>query len=309
MLGIQEIGVYIPRTRVSNYPKKEQFGIDDAFIETKIGVRQRSRKDPGETTADLCLRALEDLERKAGLDRAAVECVTVVTQNPGVRIPHVSAIVHGELGLPTTCAAFDLSLGCSGYGYGLSLLQAFMREHGLKTGLLFTADPYSDIVDPDDKNTSLLFGDAATVTLISSSPRYVTEGFSFGTLGAEHRELTCGASTLYFNGRAIFNFAARLIPPDVTNLLQKHGVRLEEVDRFVFHQGSKYLLDTLTKLLKLDPAKVAYDIADYGNTVSSSIPIILAQELAQPAHPGAERFRRGPLLGQRHPAPVLIYSL
>ncbi|MEA3189144.1 MAG: 3-oxoacyl-[acyl-carrier-protein] synthase [Chthoniobacter sp.] len=279
MLGICNIGVYIPKDRVSNYERKEQFGIDDAFIETKIGVRYRSVKGPGESTADLCLRALEDLEQRYALNRAAVDCVTVVTQNPGARIPHVSAILHGELGLPESCAAFDISLGCSGYVYGLATVQAFMRENGLRTGLMFTADPYSNILDPEDKNTSLLFGDAATVTLISSEPAYLTTAFTFGTLGREHRELTCGDKTLYFNGRAIFNFAARYIPPDITRLLEKAGLRLADVDRFVFHQGSKYLLDTLTKLLKLDPAKVAYDIADYGNTVSSSIPIILAKEL------------------------------
>ncbi len=81
------------------------------------------------------------------------------------------------------------------------------------------------------------------------------------------------------NGRAIFNFAARYVPADIRKLLADNAVPLAEVDRFIFHQGSKYIVDTLTRLLALDPARVAFDILGYGNTISSSIPLILAQEL------------------------------
>jgi 3-oxoacyl-[acyl-carrier-protein] synthase-3 len=84
------------------------------------------------------------------------------------------------------------------------------------------------------------------------------------------------------NGRAVFNFAAKTIPADIRKLLELNAVALGDVDRFIFHQGSRYIVDTLRKLLQIDPARVALDIADYGNTVSSSIPLILAQELARP---------------------------
>lgn len=279
MLGIEEIGFYIPAEKISNYERKEQFGIDDHFIEEKIGVKQVAVKGPDEETSDLCVKAFDELCAKKAVDRREIEALVVVTQNPDRNIPHVSAMVHGVLDLPAQCACFDISLGCSGFVYALSVFQAFMEANGMKKGLLFTADPYSKIVDPNDKNTSLLFGDAAAVTLISDSPRLVSGKFTFGTLGTEYKKLFCNDGTLFMNGRAVFNFAAKTVPGDIHRMASKNDVDLEEIDRFLFHQGSKIIVETIADKLGILRAKAPYRIYDYGNTVSSTLPILLADEL------------------------------
>ncbi|HEX9874093.1 MAG TPA: ketoacyl-ACP synthase III [Deferrimonas sp.] len=278
MLGIEEIGTYLPIGRISNYDRKSQFGIDDFFIEEKIGVRRVSVKSPDEETSDLCLHAFEDLQRRISLNREEIEALVVVTQNPDYNIPHTSAIVHGKLGLPSRCAAFDISLGCSGFVYALSVFQAFMAANGMKRGLLFTADPYSKVVDPLDKNTTLLFGDGAAVTLISEHPRWVAGRSTFGTLGSEYQKLICRDGVLFMNGRAIFNFAAKVVPDDLREMAAKNGIALEEIDRFLIHQGSKIIVDTIAAKLGLPAEKVPYASQDYGNTVSSTIPILLQNE-------------------------------
>ncbi|MES2568557.1 MAG: ketoacyl-ACP synthase III, partial [Verrucomicrobiota bacterium] len=131
-----------------------------------------------------------------------VDCMVVITQNPGVQIPHLSARLHGLLGLRESCACFDISLGCSGYVYGLAAVQAFMLTHGLRHGLLLTADPYSPIINAADKNTALLFGDAATCTWIGPEPLLTSGRFTFGTMGIDHAELTCPpGGHLSMNGR------------------------------------------------------------------------------------------------------------
>jgi 3-oxoacyl-[acyl-carrier-protein] synthase-3 len=158
-----------------------------------------------------------------------------------------------------------------------------MREHGMRNGLLFTADPYSPIINSADKNTALLFGDAATCSWIGENPLFTTGRFTFGTIGSENAELTCPAGgQLFMNGRAIFNFAAKHVPGDIRQVLAANELSVEKVDRFIFHQGSKFIVDTLTRLLQLPADKVALAIADCGNTVSSSIPLILAGELTKP---------------------------
>jgi 3-oxoacyl-[acyl-carrier-protein] synthase-3 len=279
MLGIEEIGTYLPAGRISNYDRKDQFGIDDFFIEEKIGVRRVSVKGPEEETSDLCIRAFEDLQRRTSVNKEEIEALVVVTQNPDHNIPHTSAIVHGKLGLPANCAAFDISLGCSGFVYALTIFQSFMAANGLTRGLLFTADPYSKVVDPQDKNTTLLFGDGSAVTLISSAPRLVAGRFTFGTLGSEYEKLICKDGTLFMNGRAVFNFAAKVIPDDLRGMAAKNGVRMEEIDRFLIHQGSKIIVETIASKLGLPIEKVPYATGDYGNTVSSTIPILLQDEL------------------------------
>lgn len=280
MIGIEGIGCYIPEGRLSNYERKGKFSIDDNFIENKIGIRQVSLKGADEDTSDLCVKAFGALEDKVRIDRCELEALVVVTQNPDKRIPHTSAIVHGKLGLPEQCACFDISLGCSGFVYALTVIQGFMAANGMRKGILLTADPYSKIVDPDDKNTALLFGDAAAATLISDNPIFVSGATTFGTIGREHEKLQLNdAGCLFMNGRAVFNFAAKYIPKDIRLLARKNNIEVEKIDRFLFHQGSKIIVETIADKLDLDISKVPFGIQDIGNTVGSTIPFLLQEEI------------------------------
>src|SRR4029079_6652074 len=125
---------------ISNYDRKEKFGIDDYFIEEKIGVKRVSVKGVDENTSDLCVKAWKALLAKQIVNTENIECLVVVTQNPDSNIPHVSAKVHGKLELPESCSCFDISLGCSGFVHGLSVVESFMERNRFKKGLLFTAD-------------------------------------------------------------------------------------------------------------------------------------------------------------------------
>ena len=280
MLGIESIATYIPDTKKSNYELKEKFELDDDFIENKIGVKYHTVKDEGFKSSDMCVKAFENLQKQTDVNIDEIECCIVVTQNPDFNIPHTSAVVHGKLDLPSNCAAFDVSLGCSGYVYGLSNIIAFMKNNGMKKGLLFTSDQYSDIVDINDKNTALLFGDAATVSLISEDALLSSVDFSFGTNGKDYKELVCD-DKLYMNGRAVFSFTATTAPKHIKALLEKNNLTDEDIEKYYLHQGSKYIVDTIRKRLKTDASKVPFAMAEYGNTVSSSIPIMLAKDISR----------------------------
>lgn len=277
MIGIEAIGYYIPEGRNSNLERLEHFGTDESFVKNKIGIEEVSVMGEDEDTSVLAVKAVKDLVTKSGVDLSEIETLILVTQNPDKNIPHTSAQVHESLELPEACACFDISLGCSGFVYGLATIKSLMESQGMKKGLLITSDPYSKILDPNDKNTSLLFGDGAAATLVSDQPVFGIGQFTFGTIGKEHRNLICEEGVLFMNGRGIFNFAARYVPKDMASLMEKNEMSIDKIDRFVFHQGSKYIVDTLTKRLKLDEEKVTFDARHYGNTVSSSIPIILSK--------------------------------
>ena len=285
MIGIETIAYYIPETTRSNYELMEKFSIDEHFIKDKIGVENTAVKAVKEEASDLCLKAWNNLpEEVQSRIRAKIDCIVVVTQNPDSNIPHVSAKIHSYLEANEDCACFDISLGCSGYVYGLSIVESFLEKNGLRNALLFTADPYSKIVDSNDKNTALLFGDASSVTILGNNKVYELGKFTFGTIGKSYRELTCNDNVLYMNGRAIFEFAARYVPRDIEKILAENSLKKEEIDLFLFHQGSKYIIDTITKRAKLDKDKVPFLAAGYGNTVSSSIPIMLAGFVQKPEY-------------------------
>jgi len=284
MIGIESIGSYIPRNIESNFAKKADFGIDDDFIVNKIGVEQVSRKSPDEETSDLCVKAFERLQTKASVPVDGVDCIVVCTQHPDGRgIPHTSAVIHDKLGMPERCACFDISLGCSGYVYAMSIIHTFMTSNGMRSGLLFTADPYSKSIDLHDKNTVLLFGDAATVTYFKSSRDgsglWIPGKFLFATRGKEGDALNNRNKYLTMNGRAIFNFAIGQVPNQIRELLKEEDLTHSDIDLFLFHQGSRYIVDQIRRMLKLPEDKVPVKIAKHGNTVSSSIPLMLEDYL------------------------------
>ena len=279
MIGIEAIGTYLPKERADNLQRMKEFEVDEIFLKTKTGMLSLAVKAEGEETSDLCVAAFKDLQAKKDVSVSEIECIVVCTQNPdGMGLPHTSAIVHGKLGLPTSCAAFDVSLGCSGFVYSLSIIQAFMQANGFSKGLLFTADPYSKVIDAKDKNTSLLFGDGATVSLISDNPVWETGKFLFGSQGSDSSAIQVRESDgkLEMNGRGVFSFTATVVPKHLQEMLKMNKLTIDEIDIFAFHQGSRFIVDTLQKRLGVESNKVPFVAENYGNTVSSSIPFLLS---------------------------------
>jgi len=280
MIGIEAIGSYIPRSRIDNLSfGKERFDLDKDFLENKIGVRARAIREGNESVLDMCVASYNDLMGQVEVDPNTIDAIVLVGQNPDVLIPHTSAIIHNKLGLSPSAACFDLSHGCAGYIYGLSILSSFMRDRGCRRGLLFTCDPYSKIVNEDDKNTSLIFGDAASVTLLSENPKYVPTDFSFGSMPNAWDKLVLKEGKLHMDGRAIYNFVMRYVCTDVVKVLGRNSLSQEDIGLFLFHQGSKYVVDSICKGLELPKSKVPFEISEYGNTVSSSIPLMLKNHL------------------------------
>ena len=154
-----------------------------------------------------------------------------------------------------------------------------MLANGMKTGILVTSDPYSKIVDINDKNTALLFGDASTATLISENPIYKINKSVFSTDGSQLNSLEKLDGVLRMNGRDVFTFAAQSVPIQINKLLLRSSIDIGEIDLFIFHQGSKFIVETIANRMKLDKSKVPINIKNIGNTVSSSIPLILQNVL------------------------------
>jgi 3-oxoacyl-[acyl-carrier-protein] synthase-3 len=279
-VGIKAVAGYVPPGREDLSTQLDRYGVSLDFLREKTGCLRLARKEAGQDTSDLAVEALRALEnRHAGVLETA-RLLTVVTQNGDVGgLPHVSALVHGKLGLGPDVAAFDVSLGCSGWVYGLSVAKSFMEANGIQDGLLVTADPYSKIVDPDDRDTALLFGDAATATWLSAAdPVWMPGAFAFGTDGSRAGDLQVGDDhVLHMNGRAVLNFSATRVPACIRKTLELNATTIVDVDRVVLHQGSRYICKLIGERIGA-AEKTPFLAEEVGNTVSSSIPLILAQD-------------------------------
>jgi 3-oxoacyl-[acyl-carrier-protein] synthase-3 len=277
VIGITDIASYLPQQRIDNLQRASELGSTPEQVEQRIGFCKVARMGEGENTLALANKALTKLMAQNQMDPSQIDVLVVVTQNPDRNIPHLSAELHGLMKMSSQCACFDISLGCSGYVYGLSVITSFMQVNGFKVGVLVTADPYSKIVDQHDKSTSLIFGDGATATLFTDKPVFSLGNFCFGTQGSEAHNLACNDGVLFMNGRAVFNFTAINIPDSIHKVVEKNGLIMDQIDLFVLHQGSRYIVQTIADRLLVNREKVPFMAAEYGNTVSSSIPMMLTE--------------------------------
>lgn len=276
-------------------------GADEQFIVEKVGLSRRYVLGPGETGVSLAAEACRKLfGRHAGLS-AEVDTLVFVTQTPDRRLPQNSAGLAAALGLPENLASFDLSLGCSGYVYALSVAEGFLHATGRQCALVVTCDPYSRIIDPHDKDTNCLFGDAATATVVRAGQgrgRILATDFGtrgqdgdaicvpaggaarplVGAMAAEPVPEMAGDLRLHMQGRAVFNFVNSVVPESIRACLGKAGLTLDDIDLFALHQGSRYMLDAMARRVGIPPQKLLQNMAAYGNTVSSSIPLLLSEQ-------------------------------
>lgn len=289
-LGIQAIAHAFGGSKVDNLEYAARFGFEPEFVRDKLGIATRYVAGDGEASSDLAAAATAALLQKTGTDPADVGLVVVVTQTPDYQLPHTAALVHSRLGFPAKTASFDISLGCSGFVYGLSLATGFMAANGTRRAILLTVDCYSKVIDPADRATAPLFSDAAAATLLGDQPLYVPGKAVFGTDGSGAAGLIVkqGGSRapsehgkLYMDGRAIYSFMMSRIPQDVEDCLSLNRLAAQDIDRFVFHQANRFMLESLRSRMKLPAEKVVIAVNDCGNTVGSSIPIALEPLLAE----------------------------
>ncbi|MDD3490621.1 MAG: ketoacyl-ACP synthase III [Paludibacter sp.] len=268
-------------------------------IANKIGIKKRHVCVDNETAVDLAIKAGEKLfSEHSDIQKSEIDFVILCTQSPDYFLPTSACIVQDKLGLRTNIGAFDFNLGCSGYVYGLSVAKGLICGGIAENVLLITSETYSKHIHPKDKGNRTIFGDASTATVISKAGFAEIGNFSLGTdgRGAENLMVKTGgikyreaindisfdensnpksSDYLFMDGSEIFNFTMEAVPLLVNDTLLKNNLVQGEIDLFVFHQANKYMMNFIRKKIKIDESKFYYCMEDFGNTVSSTIPIAL----------------------------------
>ncbi len=300
---IKSIEYYLPEGVLTNEMFAAEFPdwtVEKIEAKTGISVRRIAAKD--ECASDLGVRAADKIFASGVCNRNDIDYLLFCSQSPDYFLPTTACLLQDRLGLNTKCGAVDFNLGCSGYIYGLGLAKGLVESGQAKNVLLITAETYSKHIHPGDKSVRTLFGDAAAATLIqvSSVPEQQIGPFVYGTDGRggknlmvptgglrnirteesakvkddEHSNLR-SQDNLYMNGPEIFTFTLLAVPSAVKDILAISGKSMEEIDLFVFHQANKFMLEHLRKKIKIPEDKFFMSFKNYGNTVSSTIPIAL----------------------------------
>ena len=274
----------------------------EKFIKA-TGVERRRVADDSVTTSDMCYHAAEKVISELSWEKDSIDCLVFVSQTPDYILPATSCILQNRLQLSEECYTLDISLGCSGWVYGLHVITNLLSNGDIKRGLLLCGDTTLKPVSKSDKSAYPLFGDAGTVTAVEYSEGEImnfhmaTDGSGYEAIiipdggyrnpfsveSLEYEEIDTGISRnklqTVLNGMDVFSFGISKAPQSVKKLLVKNEISIEDVDYFTFHQANMFMNEKIRKKLKLKEEQVPYSLKNFGNTSSASIPITMITEL------------------------------
>jgi 3-oxoacyl-[acyl-carrier-protein] synthase-3 len=287
-------GVCVPEARLTNAELERLVDTTDEWIVERTGIRERRIAIEGETTATLGIAAGAAALKQAGITPEDVDLLLVATTTPEQPIPHTAAFVHEGLGL--RCGAFDVGVGCAGFVYALVAGSLLLVGGGLERVLIVGAETLSRILDYTDRQTCVLFGDAAGAVVLGAARGEDPPGLLAWDLGcdgsaAELIQMRAGGSRLptsaatvaagehwvRMDGAEVFRRAVRLVVASASATLERAGVGAERVDLFVPHQANARIIAAAAQRLGLGPERVAVNIDRYGNTSAASVPLALTE--------------------------------
>jgi 3-oxoacyl-[acyl-carrier-protein] synthase-3 len=296
-------GSYLPARILSNDELARSVETTDEWIVQRTGIRERHIAAPGELTSDLALAAAKAALANAHVEASSIDLIILGTSTPDQTFPATAVTVQAGLG-NTTGAAFDLQAVCSGFVYALSVADSMLRSGAAKRALVIGAETFSRILDWNDRTTCVLFGDGAGAWVLEAQEQPGTSA-DRGILTTHLRSDGRHRSKLYVDGgvsstqttghlrmegKEVFKHAVAMITDVITDAFKATGFTAADIDWFVPHQANKRIIDGSAHKLGIAPEKVVLTVDRHGNTSAASIPLALADAVAD------RRIKRGNLI-------------
>ncbi len=278
--GIIGIGKYVPEKVMTNFDLEKIMDTSDEWIRTRTGIEERHFAADDQETSDLAVAAAKEAIAKAGITPEEIGLILVATVTQDQTFPSVACMVQEQIGA-VNAAAMDQAAACAGFIYSLVTAKHFVEANAYKYVLVVGVEKLSKVIDWQDRNTAVLFGDGASAAIVGP----VSEGrgilsFELGADGTGGKNLyLTKQDTIAMNGREVFKFAVRQMGESAVNVLEKAGLTKEDVDFLVPHQANIRIMESARERLELPPEKMSKTIHKYGNTSAASIGISLVDEL------------------------------
>jgi 3-oxoacyl-[acyl-carrier-protein] synthase-3 len=290
-------GMAVPERVLTNADLERIVNTSDEWIQTRTGIRERRVVGPGESTSTLSTEAGRRALEQAGLAPTEIDLIILATCTPDRPFPATACTVQANLGIPRA-AAFDVVAACSGFVYGLSVATSMIQSGAARNVLFIAADIFTHYINWNDRNTCVLFGDGAgAVVLQPSEQRY---GQLSSVLGASGKDedlmavdaggtrlpataelLEQGRQYVYMNGREIFKLAVRGMGDSSAQAIAEAGLTKHDIALVLPHQANLRIIEATAKRLEMPMERVFVNLDRYGNTSAATIPIALAEAVAQ----------------------------
>ena len=290
MAKISGVGHYVPEKVLTNSDLEKMMDTNDEWIVSRTGISERRIVSDGEATSHMGIHAIRELLDFTDTDPGEIDVIIVATVTPDRMFPATACLIQEEIGA-NNCWGFDLSAACSGFLFALNSASRFVESGAYKKVVVVGADTMSSIMNYEDRNTSILFGDGAGAVMVEPSEE---EGFgildslsSIDGSGAEYLYMAAGGSEkpashetvdarehfLYQDGRTVYINAVKGMAEVSVQILERNGLEGADVDLFIPHQANKRIIDSTAKRLGIDESKVVLNIDKYGNTTAATIPL------------------------------------
>jgi 3-oxoacyl-[acyl-carrier-protein] synthase-3 len=279
-------GRYLPEKVVTNFDLEKMVETTDEWIRTRTGIERRHIAAEGEFTSDLAFGAAQEAIKSAGIETSEIDFIVVGTTTPDTVFPNVGCIIQQKLGLHGT-PAFSVETACSGFLYGLSIADQFVRGGQSKCALVVGAETLSRIVDWNDRTTCVLFADGAGAAILkpSEEPGIISTHLGadgqyrdllyFPTGASVHPAEGAAPSVIQMKGNEVFKVAVKTLENMVDEILAKTGLDKNDIDWLIPHQANLRIIQATAKRLDLPMDRVILTVQDHGNTSAASVPMAL----------------------------------
>src|SRR5918996_2797082 len=286
--GIVGLGVAVPERVVPNAEVESRLGVDDGWIASRTGVRERRVAAAEETLTALASSAGARALERAAVDAGELDLVLVATVTPDDLMPNAAPLVAARLGA-SRAGAIDVGAACAGFVSGLALASAQVEAGRASSVLVVGADLMSRVVDADDRSTAGLFGDGAGAAVVGAAGTGLIGPILLGSDGAGAEQIFASHAErkIRMDGRPTFRAAVARLSEVTLEVAAGAGIALSEIDLFVYHQANRRILGAVGERLGLPSERVVDCIERYGNTSAASVPIALSDAA------GSGRLRPG----------------
>lgn len=294
-VGIVGVGMCVPEKILANAEMADILNVSEEWIETMSGIRQRHIAAPDQSASDLGLVAAQRALDKAGIAAEEVDLIIVATVTPDMQFPSTACLIGQRLGLPGV-PAFDLTAVCSGFVYGLTVAEQFIRSGFYRTVLVVGTEVVSSVTNWEDRDTCLLIGDGAGAVVLREVP--TGYGFLAATLGADgsggkYMMVPAGGSRqpatpevlaqkrnkMTMNGTEVFKFAMKRLPEATQQALALAGLAVGDLKLIIPHQANRRIIESAARWMDVPLDRFMINVERYGNTSSATIPIALHEAL------------------------------
>lgn len=291
---ITGVGHYSPEKKLTNKDLEKLVDTNDEWIRVRTGIKERSVLDREKGTSYMAVKAAMMIFEKSAVSPNEIELIILATITPDMLVPSAASIVQKELGADH-CWGFDLNGGCTGFIYALATASQFIETGKYKNALVIGADKMSSIINYEDRNTCVIFGDAAGAVLLEQSQDMDRGIIDFDLhldgVGVEYLNVLGGGSLhpatvetvkkkmhyVYQDGKTVFKYAVKGMSSISESVLKRNGLTGKDLNYLIPHQANYRIIDAVAKKLGLTPEQVIINIEKYGNTTAATIPLAMSE--------------------------------